>query len=183
MKVFLDCGSNIGQGYLYFRQIYGDDCHYILFEPNPNCYMKLIEQFDTLPNVDIHNEAVYIENCIKPFKFTTKYSVGGSLIENHNSAYSVENKQEVLVNCVDIVEIIEKLSLNSEIIVKFDIESSEYDVLEKMISFETIFKVKKIYCEFHSQYMNNKDKKVFNLREKKIMEFISHNNVDFEVWH
>jgi len=183
MKTFLDCGSNIGQGYLHFRQKYGADCRYILFEPNPNCYRKLIEQFGTIPNVEIHNEAVYIEKCVRPFKFTTEYCVGGSLIENHNSAYDDDgNKQKILVNCVDVVKVIENQTPSNEIIIKLDVESSEYDILERMIDSKTIFRVKKIYCEFHSQYMNDKDKRKFKLRENKIMEFIRRNNIDFEMW-
>jgi len=147
MKIFLDCGSNVGQGYTYFSEKYGNEWHYILFEPNPNCYRKLIEQFGSLPNVDIHNKAVYIEDCTKLFKFVTEYCVGGSLIENHNSAYN-NTKQEVQVSCVDIIKIIEKLSVNNEIIIKFDIESSEYDILERMIELKTIFKVKKYIVSF-----------------------------------
>ena len=115
MKIFLDCGSNVGQGYTHFRQKYGEDYHYILFEPNPSCYKVLMKQFGMLSNVDIHEEAVCIEDCIKPFEFLTEYCVGGSLIKNHNSAYNNDDKKEILVKCVDIVKIIENhLLLNND---------------------------------------------------------------------
>jgi hypothetical protein len=74
------------------------------------------------------------------------------------------------------------VSDNNDVIIKFDIESSEYDVLEKMIESNLIFRVKKIYCEFHSQYMNHKDKNVFGLRENKILMFVKKNNICFELW-
>lgn len=183
MKIFLDCGSNIGQAYTHFRDRYGDKYRYMLFEPNPHCYGKLIEQFGKLSNVEIHNEAAYTENCIKPFYFETEYSVGGSIIQAHNGAYNDCARQEVMVNCVDIVEVIKDLSLNNELVIKFDIESSEYDVLEQMINSKVVFMVNKIYCEFHCKYMKKKDKSVYKPREDKIMSFMRQNNIDFEIWH
>jgi len=183
MKIFLDCGSNLGQAYTYFKDKYGDNYKYILLEPNPNCYRKLVADFGDISNVEIHNKAAYIKDCVKNFRFTDDYSVGGSIIESHNSLYEEKSKQESPVTCIDVVEMIENLSLENEIIVKFDIESSEYDILERMIASKTIFKVNKIYCEFHSQYMNAEDKKEFKLREEKILDFVRHNGIHFEIWH
>lgn len=74
------------------------------------------------------------------------------------------------------------VSGNDEIIIKLDIESSEYDVLEKMIQSKLIFKVRKIYCEFHSQYMDRKNKKNFEKRENSILSFVKKNNICFELW-
>ena len=183
MKYFLDCGSNLGQGYEYFRKIYGDEYHYMLFEPNESCYDKLIEEYGDLPNVKIYNDAVYIEDCIKEFHFANEFSVGGSIIENHNSGIS-QDVQVKSVSCVDILKIIDGIaSNNNEVVIKFDIESSEYDVLEKMIEFGVIFKIRKIYCEFHSKYMNPEDKSIFELREKRILSFLKEKNICFELWH
>ena len=44
-KLFLDCGSNLGQGYEFFSSIYGSDCTYHLFEPNIKCYNILVEKY------------------------------------------------------------------------------------------------------------------------------------------
>ena len=182
-KYFLDCGSNIGQGYEYFRQKYGPSYEYILFEPNPNCYNVLVDKYINDKNVTVYNKAVYVKDCIMPFKFVTDFCVGGSIIEGHNSAY-FDKKQETQVDCFDLINKIDYLAKdNSEIIIKLDIESSEYDVLEKMIETKTIFKVKKIYCEFHTQYMNAADRVIYVPRETKIMEFIQANNIAFEIWH
>lgn len=41
-KIFLDCGSNFGQGALFFSRFFSpQDWKYILIEPNPACHPKL----------------------------------------------------------------------------------------------------------------------------------------------
>ena len=75
------------------------------------------------------------------------------------------------------------MDYNNEIIIKFDIESSEYDVLEKMIESNIILKIRKIYCEFHSKYMSCEDKREFRSREKKILRFIKKRGIEFEKWN
>jgi len=182
MKYFLDCGSNLGQGYEYFKQIYGDDWNYILFEPNKNCYNKLVEQYGGKANVVIYNCAVYIEDCTRQFYFSSEFCLGGSIISNHNSKLS-ENVHTTQVSCVNILKMIEDLiSKNNEVVIKFDVESSEYDILEAMIRSGLIFKVQKIYCEFHSQYMKYEDRRVFKHRERKIRKFVKKNKLCFELW-
>jgi FkbM family methyltransferase len=182
VKYFLDCGSNLGQGYEYFRRKYGNEWNYMLFEPNKNCYDKLVEKYGNTSNVKIYNHAVYIEDCIKQFRLTSNFSIGGSIISNHNSGI-YRDVQTTVVSCINMLKIIEDIvSDNNEIVIKFDIESSEYDILEKMIESNLIFRVKKIYCEFHSQYMNRKDKNIFKLRENKILMFVRKNNICFELW-
>jgi len=185
MKYFLDCGSNLGQGFEHFRKIYGEDFQYKLFEPLTTCYDFLVEKYSDLENVEIFNQAVYIENCIKSFgcSISDSLHVGGSLIENHNSSIQNNTKQYYQVSCVDFIEFIDNIyNIGDEIIMKLDIESGEYDVLEKMIATGTIFKIKKIYCEFHSCYMSENDKTIFISRESNIINFMKTNHINFIQW-
>ena len=183
MKYFLDCGSNLGQGFTHFRNIYGDGYQYLLFEPNVNCYEKLVENFNILTNVTIFNAAVYTSDCVKTFRFDSSYSVGGTLVEQHNSAFP-KKQEEVAVRCIDIIRMVDTIISNgNEVVMKLDVESSEYDILEKMIETKTINKIKKIYCEFHTQYMIPEDRKAFLPRENSILNYIRENKLDFEIWH
>jgi FkbM family methyltransferase len=183
-KIFLDCGSNIGQGYEYFRDLYGEEYQYILFEPNPNCYDILIKKYKD-HNITIHNKAVSnkVEELV--FYYTEDTSEGGSIIEEHNSNYyHSKDVNKVTVQTINLIDFIDQIyTKDSEIVLKLDVESSEYDILESMIKDETIFKLKKIYCEFHSQYMAEDTKQIFSQKEKKILRFIKQNNIDFEIWH
>jgi len=182
-KYFLDCGSNLGQGYEYFRNKYGNEYFYMLFEPNVNCYNKLIEKYAKTENIKIHNTAVYIDNTPKFFTFVTDYCVGGSIISGHNSALPA-NKRITQVECVDIRQVLDELLVvPCEIIMKLDVESSEYDILESLIDGNYISRIEKIYCEFHTQYMNPVDRKIFVPREQNILNYMKTNNIKFELWH
>ena len=55
---------------------------------------------------------------------------------------------------------------------KLDIESSEYDVLEKMIEDETYTLVKEMWVEWHVQYMNPEDSARYVKRMTKIENFL-----------
>jgi len=182
MKYFLDCGSNLGQGYDHFSSKYGDEYNYMLFEPNKKCYDKLVDKYGSLHNVKLYNDAVYIKDCIREFRYSSDFCVGGSIIEHHNSGLP-DSTSVTSVSCVNLLKIIEDIVCGgNEVVIKFDIESCEYDVLEKMIESNLIFKVKKIYCEFHSKYMNGDNRKFFKSREDKILEFIKNNDICFELW-
>jgi FkbM family methyltransferase len=183
-NIFLDCGSNIGQGFQHFSQIYSNEFEYILFEPNPHCYKILVDRYGNREDVTLLNKAVYVKDDILEFYFNSPLSEGGSLISNHNSLYyDSEMIEKVKVESVGIAKLIDSL-YNDEynIIVKLDVESSEYDILEHLIETESILKVSKIYCEFHTQYMNEEDKNTYLVRENSILEFTEKNNIDFEIW-
>jgi FkbM family methyltransferase len=132
----------------------------------------------------IYNKAVYTCEDTFKFYFDDPLSQGGSLISNHNSNYyDSKSIDKVEVQSVDIVKLIDSLHDDGyTIVVKLDVESSEYDILEKLIETKSIFKISKMYCEFHSQYMNEQDKKQYVLRENFISEFMQKNNINFEVW-
>lgn len=179
---FLDCGSNLGQGVDHFSQIYKfEDYNYILFEPNVRCFNFLNEKYIDNKKIKIQNRAVWIENKKIKFYYDTPYSVGGSIIDNHNSAYEIKKIEEE-VDSVDINELIDSLYPN-EIILKLDVESSEYEILKSMINKKTIFKVKKIYCEFHSQYMRTPEKENHRKLELEFLDFMKKNNIEFVEWH
>ena len=186
--IFLDCGSNLGQGFEHFSGVYKNDFEYILFEPNPYCYNILVEKYGEREDVKIRNVAVFNEECHKIFSFSSKYDVGGSLIVEHNSAYprdlaENENTETQCINLIDQINMLHYEDSDRNIILKLDIESSEYDVLESMIESGTIFFVKKIYCEFHSQYMDHDNKAIFYKRELAILDFCKKYAIPFEIWH
>ena len=58
-----------------------------------------------------------------------------------------------------------------EIIVKMDVESSEYDILEKLINDKNIRLIDRLFVEFHSNWMKtSKVKDAYVLREKKLID-------------
>jgi FkbM family methyltransferase len=184
-KAFVDCGSNLGQGFEHFKKKFKRNFDYFLFEPNPNCYNILKEKYEENKSISIFNNAVYTDNSLKTFTFTEDFDVGGSIVKDHNSNYPTsQNKYTVDIQCINFDEFIDKLSKNyRKIYVKLDIESAEYDVLEQLIQSSNINKLSEIYCEFHSQYMTDSDKKRYQSREEKIIAYCKENQVKFQLWH
>lgn len=188
-KIFLDCGSNCGQGFEHFNSIYGDEYEYHMFEANPNCQEFLIEKYGDRKNIIINKKAVFNKDGEMKFHWATTVptSVGGSLIYEHNDKYHDPNDKnfytEISVETVDIGRYIDELYENgSEIILKLDVESSEYDILESLIETKTIHKLKTIYCEFHTQYMKSETNSNFVERENNILQYVRENNIDFHLW-
>jgi len=192
-NVFLDCGSNHGQGFEHFRKIYHTGFHYMLFDANRFCCEFLHNKYKDDPTIVIYNNAIYSQAGKKTFTFRSEDDVGGSLVDVHNSAYkdyfylsSIDKLESCkqTVNCIDINALINNLlsKIYNNIIIKMDIESAEYDVLESMIEHGTIKKVKKMYIEFHTKFMLSKDREQYIQREYNIIDWMHLNNIDWEFW-
>lgn len=184
-KIFLDCGSNLGQAFEEFRQILGTkNIQYFLIEPNQFCYDILVQKYTELNYVKIFNLAASDHNGLTTLFFESQFSEGASIISEHNSAlYSSSGCHSTIVKTFDLVEWINTYSSQDyQIFLKLDIESSEYAILEKLIHTQSIFKISKIWCEFHSPYMSNPHKLEYQLREQAILEFIGNNHIPFELW-
>lgn len=184
-RIFLDCGSNLGQGFEEFRTWFGDtDIVYILFEPDEKCYQKLCEKYSELDYVQINNCAVSTVNTLVDFYTTRDFDLGGTVVYDHNNNYYDNcDSKKVQVQAIDLITLINQLANNStEIILKLDVESSEYDILEKMINTGTIHSVDTIFCEFHSQYMKEPEKSKYQQREDKIMTYVKDNNIKLNLW-
>lgn len=185
MKIFLDCGSNIGQGFEEFRSKFGiDDIMYWLFEPDVKCYTQLIEKYGNLNYVKIHNCAVSTRAEELTFYTTRDYDLGGTVIYEHNNFYyDNQNVNSYQVHAIDLIELAQGLiNQNYKIYLKLDVESSEYDILEKMITTGVIKNIEEIYCEFHSQYMKEPEKTTYWLREKNILNYVKEKNINFKLW-
>ena len=62
-KLFLDCGSNVGQGYSFFsKHFVPEQYDAILIEPNPSCMKALRERFASYPNLEFIEAAVWVRN-------------------------------------------------------------------------------------------------------------------------
>ena len=183
-NLFLDCGSNVGQGFTEFRQKYNPkDYDFFLFEPNPFCFEKLKEKYENLDYVTLHNVGVGANNEKKIFFFKKNYDVGGSVIEGHASGWKKVFKQKREVKIIDLLELVNQVrDRYNKIVVKLDVESSEYDILEKFIKVNSLDLFEKIYVEFHSQYMDEYYKPIFEKREQAIISYFKNNNVDYVLW-
>ena len=169
-KVLIDCGGNLGQGYDQITTIYSDvnfdEVH--IFEPNPLTFKFLLnKKFNH--NVVLHQQAVYGENTTKSLTIefdpseNVRHWVGGAtnVLEEKfvkpdyiADEYIKTNVAEI--TCIDLSEwLSNSFSPDDFIILKLDCEGCEYEILDKMISDDTLKYVDQIIVEWHNHLRND----------------------------
>jgi FkbM family methyltransferase len=186
--LFIDMGSNLGQGFQFFSSYYDPNLFdYWFVEPNPFCLEALEKNVSALydshgwkGNREIINAAVSnTDGTASLFGLVEdtrgKTSDGASVIKDHNSAFYASNEARALkVKSVKASSLIEDAAKKyPTIVVKMDIESAEYDALEDLIGTAAIDRIAHLYVEWHSQYFSA-DKAGESIdRERKIKELLS----------
>jgi len=193
--LFIDCGSNIGQGFVFFKKYYQlQNFDFILVEPNPNCVEILKSKFSKFISqslVQVVAEAAGT-NCDKKLLFGLsgeserchKLNQGASILKNHNSNfYKPDVKNSITVDSFSLSELLFEKSKDYEFIVlKLDIEGAEYDVLDNLIKSNAINIPSYMYVEFHAKYMQGNSLTYYREKEKYFLEFFDLNDINFREW-
>ena len=185
--LFIDCGSNRAQAFNFFKKYFTLDIFdYILIEPNPNCVKelrKITNQKVTLIEKGIWSS----ENSVKFYGISetgNKFTSGGSLVKDHNSSwYTTTDETSIDIKTVSLSKLLkEKKEIYDVIILKMDIESSEYEVLPSIIKDDSIDLLNHIFVEFHSKYFKIKDQSKYIKLEKEIIHSIKSRNIGLTKW-
>jgi FkbM family methyltransferase len=194
--LFIDMGSNLGQGFTFFSGHYDPNLFdYCLIEANPYCIEELTKNISNLysqnkwkgkwevRNVAVSNKAgtIKLYGLVEDEK-RGNTSDGASIIKEHNSAlYNANEDQATEIPSVSASSIIQDASTEySTIIVKMDIESVEYDALDNLIQTGLMEKINHIYVEWHSQFYSEDKIKNILIREEKLKKAILDKLTD---WH
>ena len=81
---------------------------------------------------------------------------------NHENIFEVE--------CLDISKILEKYKDFEFVLVKMDIEGSEFEVMRKAIIDETVSIINHLYIEWHYPYVIGESESTFRELQSKIIE-------------
>ena len=194
MKLFIDCGTNLGQGLKHFNNKFNlfnnPEFDIYTFEPNP--YIKLDSMFNNIKNLIKINKAVWIDE--EPIKFICKgkkdfelrkkyneerFQGGGSQILCTKKQYDIPEHVEVDYINVEAINFSNFLKNNSnkysEIIVKMDIEGAEFQIIDHLIENDTLKLIAELFIETHGRFnfpeneWNNK-KKDIEIIENKLLE-------------
>lgn len=189
--LFIDCGSNLGQGFAYFKTHFQSHrFDYVLIEPNPYCVAQLRE------TVGVANERIeIIDAAASTGEGTTalygvvddaadRTSQGGSIVSAHPSAWQPDgNHAAVSVRTFSLASLIaSKRDTYPVIAMKMDIEGAEYDVLEDLIASGVHRQLHVVYVEFHSQYMRGAEKRAYQHRETALRERYAADGVALRLW-
>ncbi len=152
--MIIDCGGHKADSIDKLRQMYGNDFVHV-FEPFPSCD-KYYEDFK---NIQLHKKAVWIYDGEVDFymkKGLWKFDMGNSLIERKKLKKEEDESIKIKVPCIDFSKWVLDLNEGSlgmnekKIVLKMDIEGSEYAVLNKMIKDGSIKKVDTLLIEWHA---------------------------------
>lgn len=193
-NIFLDLGTHYGQGLREFinRFDMNEEWEIHTFEANPLTYEIFKNNYHKEnPWVIAHNEAVSDHNGEITVNLETPHGesatgMGSSVIDlsiwNPWGGELRENfKSQAVVPCMDLSEfILTNYTLNNKIIIKMDIEGSEYDTLEKMIVAGALNYVDHISVEWHSRMFVNKEEIL--AREQRIRKYMIDNQINLEDW-
>jgi FkbM family methyltransferase len=189
--LFIDCGSNIGQGYKFFSKYYTPDLYdYILVEPNPNCLPHLHAlRRDSGGRIEILEKAASARNGYTklfgpPSAQRDPTYEGCSIVIDHNSAlYEAEELSADLVETFSLSDLITaKRAAYDVVVMKMDVEGAEYETLEDMMEKGVHRKLDAIYVEFHSQYVAESELTERRSLEKKILNSFSAEDIVFRRW-
>lgn len=162
-KILLDCGAHCGCSRRKFLAEFKDASEYEIFsfEPDPalNEYCG-----------DLINKAVWIENTTKTFyKF---WIDGGSSLSKVRADILQQTKpnyykrEEIEVECFDLMEFIGSFSKDDYIILKMDIEGAEYDVLPHLLNGGGFDYIAALFIEWHGHRLGLPQSATLNLLNK-----------------
>lgn len=190
--LFIDGGSNIGQGFKFFSKYYPPSLFdFELFEPNPNCVRKLkqILADGQYSNARINEVAISTKNEKISFFGTDaseggELSQGGSINPEHNSKYyRTEDEKSISVQAIDFDRyLIEKSKEYDVIAMKLDIEGAENTLLEHLIETGSIKKLDVLYVEFHSEYLEKPNQIAERKRELQIIKDMRRLGIRYRIW-
>jgi hypothetical protein len=82
------------------------------------------------------------------------------------------------VQTVDISKFIkDNFSIEDHIILKLDVEGAEYQIIEKLLNDDAFKYIKKLYMEWHTQWLPN-----YKQTEIDLVERMKKINVSYEYW-
>lgn len=204
-KVFLDCGTNLGQGLLQFidRKIIDKTFQIECFEPNPYAIEYSKKRFSTEEyseySINFNEVAIWIEDCEKQL---TIESFDGEYVCQHTGEHlgydlksggatnimgetwkkpSYINDDDidtgVIAQCINFSEYLKNnISEEDYVICKIDIEGAEYEVLGSLIDDNTIDLIDEIYIEWHNHLLKE------NYNTQMFIDEIKRRNIKIESW-
>ncbi len=192
-NVLLDLGTHFGSGLFHFIEKFNvtADWNIHTFEANPVTFEIFSNNHaHKVPFVVRHNVAVSDEDGTITLNLESPPNegdtgMGSSIIGmdkwNPWGNRGLFNKQKE-VPCIDFSKFIQNnFAPEDFIVIKMDIEGSEYQVLDKMIADGTINYVNYLFVEWHSRFFDNKsemEQRETDLRNKLSLV----NNLHVENW-
>jgi len=183
----IDAGAHRGDASDMFLAKY-PDAHIIAFEPSSTLYRDLSVKYNKQSRMSISQLAIADRNGCFDFISHSPYSQGGAISKIHNlgiSSWDPTAYETYLVKAVSLSEIIKAMNrMSVPIVIKLDIVSAEYPVLQSILSSRALCRnITSIYCEFHSKYMDVDNICYYQHLEKIFATICINYDVNLYLWH
>lgn len=145
--IILDCGAHIGNCTTLFSRIVGKTGLVIALEPIKESYIRLNERIKRLRLVNVLtlNKGVWDQKTELPVTIISNTSYGKILIDKK----SEPNKEEILVPCTTIDDLVQELKLSHLDLIKMDIEGAEIEALEGAANTLKVLSPKLAIASYH----------------------------------
>ena len=196
-KIFIDCGTHLFEGFEEFATMYSFDqsweCY--CFEANPITFKKSQSKYKLLSkkfNINHENKAISDQygkvkvNCVNALhcgELTTQdfSGQGSNILQSSKISYGnweFKNKDEdIFVDSVDFSHFLQKIASKEDfVLVKMDIEGSEFAVIDQLIHDSSFKIINKFYCEFHPAFFDFSLRVIF-----VILFFVILNKIPFSL--
>lgn len=206
MKKFYDLGTHLFEGLKEFDKFYNFDKSWQIycFEANPYTYklaQEKIDQDEWLLNLNISfinaavsdntgktqidcyydlNEKDYTDVGSNRFNLKNDYFTG--IWPEMYSEMGEKYCSTVEIPCVDFSEFLDlNTNYGDEVIIKMDIEGSEFITLSKMIENNTHTLVKTMFVEWHERFWPEELDK-YTSWKNNLMNKLTEDKVDVKIW-
>jgi len=199
MKKFFDCGTHMFQGFKEFSKMYGIDESWksYCFEANPITYdgskKEYLDLLNTGLKIEHFNFAVsdrYEEfkiNCAMSPEMDGYTNQGSNILNDppktdkvYGGNFSYE-RMERSVRSVDFSDFINKNSEDNDfVLVKMDIEGSEFQVIDGLINSGSFKKINEIYVEFHERFFENEE--YYRVKKNNFAQMFAYYGIKFNDW-
>ena len=189
MNIFLDCGANWGQGLQKIMKLenMGQDWLIYTFEPNPAIFPNLLRicgnmiDMQATPLIVPIQAAVGTKTGQADFWIGNHDDGGSSLIHDLTMQTNKGKEPETKISAkvLSLKDFIRLRTCEEDsIVLKLDIEGSEYEILEDLLDSDyEIHRIKRVYCEFHERFLPERVGHAHLLRER-----LKEANVDIIDW-
>lgn len=166
-KVFIDLGAGSGGDIAGYYSLDDDNKNHevFAFEANPVRVSGIKRRY---PDANVLNKAVGVEDTV------SKMYLGGSL----NTSSLNENKVSISTSNYIEVEVLhftkwlaKNFTADDYITLAIDIEGSEYELLEDMLTEDQWGWIDQLYVEFHGTKLADFDIKIENDLVEKLIDF------------
>lgn len=174
-KIFIDGGAHKGEAIEVLLDkrpdLAGSDIHF--YEPNPDLIELLndIAEKDKNYNIFVHHSALWVHNNGVPFieSIGRWNTLASTVVPSMNEIWGLKLDREnaKLVPSRSLSEVINN-DINSDdyLVVKLDVEGSEYEIIEDLFKTNAINTINELYIEWHDHFFPHFSSRGNDLRNK-----------------